>query len=304
MNQQALVGLVAIERVDKMNAKFLIAIIAAVFIAIYSFTFQVDQRETALKLKFGKVDQANLAPGLHFKLPIINTIEKYDNRILTLDVPPTEFPTNEKKYVKVDFFAKWRIADVEKYYLATSGVESRANSRLELILVDGLKNEFGKRTILEVVSGERAEIMDVIQVQSNNEAEKFGIEVVDVRVSKIDLPDTVSDSVFKNMRAERDRVAKDFRARGKEQAEVLRATADKERTVILANAYNESEQIRGDGDAKSAEIYADAFTQDEEFYSFTRSLKAYINTFDSSGDVLIMQPDSDFFRYFKQSEQN
>lgn len=287
-----------------MNAKILVAIIAIALVGLFSFTYQVDQRETAIKLKFGKVEKANIEPGLHFKIPVMNMIEKYDNRILTLDVPPTEFPTNEKKYVKVDFFAKWRIKDVERYYLATSGIETKANQRLELILVDGLKNEFGKRTIQEVVSGERAEIMDVIQVQSNEEAKNFGIEVVDVRVSKIDLPDTVSDSVFKNMRAERDRVAKDFRARGREQAEVIRAKADKERTVILANAYNEAEQVRGEGDAKSAEIYAQAFTQDEEFYSFTRSLKAYINTFNSNNDVLIMEPDSKFFRYFKKSEQN
>ena len=287
-----------------MNSKILLAVIALLVVGFFSFTFQVDQRQTAIKLKFGKVDQANIEPGLHFKIPIMNTIEKYDNRILTLDAPPTEFPTNEKKYVIVDFFAKWRISDVEKYYLATSGVESRANQRLELILVDGLKNEFGTRTIQEVVSGERAEIMDVIQVQSNQEAKNFGITVVDVRVSKIDLPESVSDSVFKNMRAERDRVAKDFRARGREQAEVIRATADKERTVILANAYKEAEQIRGDGDAKSAEIYADAFSRNEEFYSFTRSLKAYTNTFSSNNDVLIMEPDSEFFRYFKKSEQN
>ncbi len=286
-----------------MNAKILVVLVAIVLIGLFSFTFQVDQRETAIKLKFGKVDKANIQPGLHIKIPFMNSIEKYDNRILTLNVPPTEFPTNEKKYVKVDFFAKWRIEDVEKYYLATSGIETKANQRLELILVDGLKNEFGKRTIQEVVSGERAEIMDVIQIQSNEEAKNFGIEVVDVRVSKIDLPDTVSDSVFKNMRAERDRVAKDFRARGREQAEVIRARADKERTVILANAYNESEQVRGEGDAKSAEIYAQAFTQDEEFYSFTRSLKAYVNTFNSNNDVLIMEPDSEFFRYFKKSEQ-
>ena len=288
-----------------MNSKVVIAIIALLIVGFFSFTFQVDQRETGIKLKFGKVDKANLQPGLHFKIPIMNTIEKYDNRILTLDAPPTEFPTNEKKYVIVDFFVKWRIDDVEKYYLATGGQESRANQRLELILVDGLKNEFGTRTIQEVVSGERAEIMDVIQVQSNREAKNFGIKVVDVRVSKIDLPETVSDSVFKNMRAERDRVAKDFRARGREQAEVIRATADKERTVILANAYKEAEQVRGEGDAQSAKIYADAFTKNEEFYSFTRSLKAYTNTFhQNSNNVLILEPDSEFYRYFNKSEQN
>ena len=288
-----------------MNSKVVIAIIALIIVGFFSFTFQVDQRETGIKLKFGKVDKANLKPGLHFKIPIMNTIEKYDNRILTLDAPPTEFPTNEKKYVIVDFFVKWRIDDVERYYLATGGQESRANQRLELILVDGLKNEFGTRTIQEVVSGERAEIMDVIQVQSNQEAKNFGIKVVDVRVSKIDLPETVSDSVFKNMRAERDRVAKDFRARGREQAEVIRATADKQRTVILANAYKEAEQVRGEGDAQSAKIYADAFTKNEEFYSFTRSLKAYTNTFhQNSNNVLILEPDSEFYRYFNKSEQN
>ncbi len=286
-----------------MYAKIFLIAIAAIIVAFFSFTYQVDERETAIKLKFGKVDKANIEPGLHWKIPVMNTVEKYDKRILTLDVAPTEFPTNEKKYVKVDFFAKWRIDDVERYYLATSGLEARAKQRLELILVDGLKNEFGKRTIQEVVSGERKEIMDVIQSQSNRESINFGIEIVDVRVKKIDLPDNVSDSVFKRMRAERDRVAKDFRARGKEQSEVIRATADKQRTVIIANAYNESEQVRGDGDAKSAEIYAQAFNQNKEFYSFTRSLKAYVNTFNSSGDVLIIEPDSDFFRYFKKSEQ-
>ena len=285
-----------------MNAKIILGIVVLALVAAWSFTFQVDQRQKAIKLQFGEIKDAKLPPGLHFKLPIINTIEKYDARILTLDVPPTEFPTSEKKYVKVDFYAKWRIDDVEKYYIATGGQESRANQRLELILVDGLKNEFGKRTIQEVVSGERSEIMDFIQIQSNEDSRNFGIEVVDVRVSKIDLPDDVSDSVFNRMRAERDRVAKDFRARGKEQAEVIRAKSDKERTVILANAYNKSEQIRGDGDAKSAKIYADAYRKNEEFYSFTRSLKAYINTFGQNGDVLIMQPDSEFFKYFKKSE--
>ena len=287
-----------------MNIKVIVGILVVALTVIYSFTYQVDEREKAIKLRFGEIIESKMEPGLHFKIPVMNTIGKYDARILTLDVPPTEFPTSEKKYVKVDFFAKWRIADVERYYKATGGQESRANQRLELILVDGLKNEFGTRTIQEVVSGERLEIMNVIQVQSNEDAKNFGIEVVDVRVSKIDLPDDVSESVFNRMRAERDRVAKDFRARGREQAEVIRATADKERTVILANAYNESEQTRGDGDAKSAEIYANAYQMNEEFYSFTRSLKAYINTFNRSNDVLIMKPDSEFFRYFKKSKPN
>ncbi len=286
-----------------MSSKLTLGVIIATIIAIWAFTFTVDQRQKAIKVQFGEIKDATLAPGLHFKIPIVHKIKFNDGRILTLDVPPTEFPTSEKKYVKVDFYAKWRIEDVEKYFIATGGQELRANQRLELILVDGLKNEFGKRTIQEVVSGERSEIMDVIQIQSNQEAKNFGIKVVDVRVSKIDLPDDVSESVFNRMRAERDRVAKDFRARGKEQAEVIQATADKQRTIILANAYNEAEQIRGDGDAKSAQIYADAYQLNEEFYSFTRSLKAYINTFSGGNDFLIMEPDSEFFRYFKKSEQ-
>ncbi len=287
-----------------MNTKAVLGIIVIAIIAVWAFAFQVDQRQKVIKVQFGEIKDATLDPGLHFRIPFVHKIRRNDGRILTLDVPPTEFPTSEKKYVKVDFYAKWRIEDVEKYFIATGGQELRANQRLELILVDGLKNEFGKRTIQEVVSGERSEIMDVIQVQSNEDAENFGIKVVDVRVSKIDLPDDVSDSVFNRMRAERDRVAKDFRARGKEQAEVIRATSDKERTIILANAYNKAEQIRGDGDAKSAQIYADAYLRNEEFYSFTRSLKAYINTFSGNNNFLIMQPDSDFFRYFKKSEQD
>ena len=287
-----------------MNIKVLVGIILVAVAGLWLFTFQVDQREKAIKLQFGEIKDATLKPGLHFKIPVMNKIIKKDGRSLTLDVPPTEFPTSEKKYVKVDFYAKWRISDVEEYFKATTGEESRANQRLELILVNGLKNEFGKRTIQEVVSGERKKIMDVIQVQSNEDSKNFGIEVVDVRVSKIDLPDDVSDSVFNRMRAERDRVAKDFRARGKEQAEIIRAKSDRERTVILANAYNESEQIRGDGDATAAKIYADAYTKNEEFYSFTRSLKAYTNTFSQNSDVLVIEPDSEFFRYFKKSEQN
>ena len=287
-----------------MNFKIIVGILALAVIAVWAFAFQVDQRQKVIKVQFGEIKDATLEPGLHFRIPVVHKVRRNDGRILTLDVPPTEFPTSEKKYVKVDFYAKWRIEDVEKYFIATGGQELRANQRLELILVDGLKNEFGKRTIQEVVSGERSEIMDVIQVQSNEDAKNFGIRVVDVRVSKIDLPDDVSDSVFNRMRAERDRVAKDFRARGKEQAEVIRARADKERTVILANAYKEAEKIRGEGDAKSAEIYADAYLLNEEFYSFTRSLKAYINTFSGNNDFLIMQPDSDFFRYFKKSEQD
>ena len=287
-----------------MNTKIILGVLALAVIAIWAFAFQVDQRQKAIKVQFGEIKDATLEPGLHFRIPVVHKIRRNDGRILTLDVPPTEFPTSEKKYVKVDFYAKWRIEDVEKYFIATGGQELRANQRLELILVDGLKNEFGKRTIQEVVSGERSEIMDVIQVQSNEDAKNFGIRVVDVRVSKIDLPDDVSDSVFNRMRAERDRVAKDFRARGKEQAEMIRAKSDKDRTVILANAYKEAEKIRGEGDAKSTQIYADAYLRNAEFYSFTRSLKAYIKTFSGDNNFLIMQPDSDFFRYFKQSEQD
>ena len=270
--------------------------IAALAIA-YSAIFFVDQREKVLVFRLGEVIRADLKPGLHFKVPVINNIKRFDSRILTLNARPESFLTVEKKNVTVDFFVKWRIQNVAQYYRATRGDERNAQSRLSQIMKDGLRNEFGKRTIKQAVSGERSEIMDILRIKSNSLAEDLGIEVVDVRISRIDLPDDVSDAVYARMRAERNRVARDFRARGMEQAERIRAEADRKRIEIIADAYKEAEKIRGEGDAGSAKIYAEAYTQDPEFYSFLRSIEAYKQVF-GSGDTLLLEPDSEFFNYF------
>jgi membrane protease subunit HflC len=231
-------------------------------------------------------------------MPFINNVLLFDARILTLDAQPESFLTSEKKNVTVDFFVKWRILDTAQYYRSTRGEERNAMARLAQIIKDRLRNEFGKRTIKQAVSGERGEIMEILQDSANTVAKDLGIAVVDVRISRIDLPDKVSASVYERMRSERERVAREFRARGMESSERIRATADRERTVILANAYRDAELIRGDGDAKSAEIYAKAYNANPEFYAFTRSLNAYTSTFNDRSDMLVLEPDSDFFRYF------
>ena len=277
-------------------------IIAAVLIIVYSATYVVDQREKALLFRLGEIIKEDIPPGLHFKYPLINNARFFDARILTLDAQPESFLTVEKKNVTVDFFVKWRIQDVGQYYRSTRGDERNALSRLSQIMKDQLRNEFGKRTIKEAVSGERSEIMNILQVKSNETAKELGIKVVDVRISRIDLPDDVSGAVYARMRAERERVARDFRARGMEQAERIRADADRERITIIAEAYRESEKIRGAGDAEAAKIYADAYNRDAEFYSFTRSIQAYKDAF-GGADTLILEPESDFFNYFNKKNQ-
>ncbi|MBC6413708.1 MAG: protease modulator HflC [Chromatiales bacterium] len=280
-----------------MIRKFLPVIVVILLALIYTSTYIVDQREKALLFRLGEIIKEDIPPGLHFKFPLVNNARFFDARILTLDAQPESFLTVEKKNVTVDFFVKWRIMEVGQYYRSTRGDERNALSRLSQIMKDQLRNEFGKRTIQEAVSGERREIMDVLRVKSNETARELGIEIVDVRISRIDLPDDVSDSVYARMRAERERVARDFRARGMEQAERIRADADRQRITILAEAYRESEKIRGEGDAESTKIYADAYSRDPEFYSFTRSIQAYRNAF-GGADTLILEPESDFFRYF------
>lgn len=278
----------------------LIAVLALGSMAIYT----VDQREKAILFRLGEIVQADMEPGLHFKIPVINNARTFDARILTLNARPERFLTVEKKNVTVDFFVKWRIKDVSQYYRATRGEERNAQSRLSQIMKDGLRNEFGKRTIRQVVSGERSEIMDILQVKANNLARELGIEIVDVRVSRIDLPDDVSDSVYERMRAERNRVAREFRARGQEQAERIRAEADRRHTEITAGAYREAEKIRGEGDARAAKVYAEAYEQDPEFYSFLRSINAYVTSFSGKSDMLLLEPDSEFFRYFSDPQGN
>ncbi|MBN2886092.1 MAG: protease modulator HflC [Chromatiaceae bacterium] len=267
----------------------------------YSCTFVVQQYEVAIKLRLGEIVSDDYGPGLHFKLPLINTIKTFDRRIQTLDSQPERFLTIEKKDVIVDSYAKWRISNAAQFFRSTGGSSARTSRLLAERINTSLRDEFGKRTIQEVVSDDRLELMRVLTREVNANTDDLGVEVVDVRVKKIDLPPEVSESVYQRMRAERDRVARDLRAKGAEAAERIRADADRQRTVIIAEAYKESEEIRGEGDARASEIYAGAFTQDPRFYAFYRSLSAYRSAFESGQDILVLQPDSDFFRFFRES---
>ncbi len=284
-------------------AKTISLILAAAIVWLGSMSFfVVEQRELAIKFRLGEFDRADYKPGLYFKIPFINNVRKFDSRILTLDAQPERYLTLEKKNVIVDSFIKWRIADVASYYKTMAGDERRAGQRLAQVIKNGLRDEFGKRTIQEAISGERAQIMNVINAQIEEQAKQFGIEVVDVRIKRIELPPEVSGSVYQRMRAERDRVAKELRSRGAEAAERIRADADRQRTVILAEAYRDSERLRGEGDGKAADIYAKAFSKDAKFYELYRSLTAYKNVFSSQGDVLVLDPNSEFFKYFKDAQ--
>lgn len=276
----------------------IIILVAAVFVIVSFSVFTVKEWERAILFRLGEIVRTDYEPGLHWKFPFINNIRKFDGRILTLDAQPERLLTSEKKFVIVDSFVKWRIDDVKRYYTSVLGDEVQASLRLEQIIKDGMRGEFSKRTIKEAVSGERVQIMNALAQSANRQAQELGIEVVDVRIKRIDLPSEVSESVYRRMEAERSRVAQDFRARGAEAAERIRADADRQRTVILAEAYRDAEQVRGEGDAASAEIYAKAFGRDAEFYSFYRSLNAYESIFNEQNDMLVLEPDSDFFKYF------
>ncbi len=262
-------------------------------------TFFVDERERAILFQFGEIVRTDYDPGLHFKIPFIQQVRKFDARIQSLDVQPERFLTVEKKNVIVDTFVKWRIKDVSSYFTSVAGDPARAGVRLDQFVKDGLRGEFGKRTINEVVSGERTKVMSIITNNTSIEAQKLGIEIVDVRIKRIDLPAEVSNSVYRRMEAERSRVARDFRSRGAEAAERIRADADRQRSVIIAEAYRDAETLRGEGDARAAEIYASAYGRNREFYTFYKSLNSYRTIFNSEGDVLVLEPDSDFFRYFR-----
>ena len=296
------------------------------FVMGSSFLFTVHQTERALKLRLGKVVSAEYGPGLHFKLPVVDSINIFDSRIQTLDAPPELFLTLEKKNLIVDSFVKWRIINdrneisdewganidvksedkitgeeaVIRYFKTVGGSTQRAGRRLSEIIADGLRREFGKRTIQEVVSGDRAQIMRDLAKDANKRAQKFGIQVVDVRVKRIELPKEVSHSVYQRMEAERERIAKKLRSRGEAEAVRIRAEADRKSVEVVAQAEREAEQIRGEGDATSADIYAKAYTQDAEFYAFYRSLNAYKKALSDKSDIMLIQPDSDFFSYFSQ----
>ncbi|QYZ65103.1 MAG: membane protease HflC [Gammaproteobacteria bacterium (ex Lamellibrachia satsuma)] len=284
------------------NIKLLVPLIAVVAVAVYASAFVINQWEMALKLRLGQIVDSDYEPGLHWMVPVLNNVKKFDGRIQTLDARPERFLTIEKKDVIVDSFAKWRISNVAQFFRSTGGSDAKTSRLLAERINTSLRNEFGKRTIQEVISGDRTEIMALLTKDSDAKAAELGVEILDVRVKQIDLPPEVSESVYERMRAERERVARDLRAKGGEASERIRAEADRERVVIVADAYREAEQMRGEGDGKSAEIYAKAYEQDSEFYAFYRSLNAYKNSFNNRSDVMVLQPDSDFFRYLKNRQ--
>jgi membrane protease subunit HflC len=285
-----------------MNQAKTLAPIGLVLLAliVYAATFIVNQWEVAIKLRLGEIVDSEYEPGLHWMVPVLNNVKKFDGRIQTLDSRPQRFLTIEKKDVIVDSFVKWRITNPGQFFRSTGGDSGRTARLLSERVNTALRDEFGKRTIQEVVSDDRLELMQTLTKKVDANAAELGVEVVDVRVKKIDLPPEVSESVYQRMRAERERVARDLRAKGAEAAERIRADADRQRTVILAEAYRESEQLRGEGDAKAAEIYANAFNQNQEFFSFHRSLNAYRTAFEQGGNMMVLQPDSDFFRFFNE----
>jgi membrane protease subunit HflC len=266
-------------------------------------TFTVGETELAMKLRFGEIVRADYTPGLHFKMPFYNKVEKFERRITTRNYPSEQFLTSEGKILRIDFYIKWRIADVSKYYTATGGSEDIAAVRLGSIVKDGIKGVIARRTIQQVVAAERTEFTGEILKTAESKTTELGVQLVDVRVKKIDLPEEVSDSVFQRMRQDFDRQAKQLRAEGDENAEKLRAEADRQRTEILSQAYREAQIIRGEGDAGSALIYARAYSRNAEFYSFYRSLQAYREAIGTDSDVLVISPDSEFFKYLKRSER-
>ena len=277
-------------------------IVVALGILGVNSVFIVTEMERAVLLEFGRVVRADIPPGLHLKLPIINEVIKFDGRVLTSDAPAERYLTLEKKAVIVDSFAKFQIDDVQIYYTSTSGDERRAEELLKQRINTGLRNEISKRTLHEVVSGERDELMEVLTRDLNSVSkDELGVRVVDVRVKRIDLPPEVSQSVYNRMNTERDIEAREHRAKGQELAVGIRADADKQREVTLAEAYGRAEEIRGEGDASAANIYASAYNKDKEFYEFYRSMSAYQRTFSNKGDILLIQPDSEFFKYLNSS---
>ena len=281
-----------------MNPNQIVLGIASVFLVGMMSVFTVSESERAIKFQLGEIVKDDYKPGLHVKLPLINNIKHFDARIQTMDSKPERFLTAEKKNVIVDSFVKWKIGNVKSFYTVVAGDTDQANLRLDQIVKDLFRGEFGKRNIKQLVSTDRSEIRDILIKNVTAPAAALGLEIVDVQVMRIDLPEEVSTSVFRRMEAERERVAREFRSEGAEAAERIRADADRQRVVTLANAYRDAEKLRGEGDATAADIYAKAYNQDSEFFTFYRSLNAYKKTFTSSS-TLVLEPTSDFFQYFK-----
>ncbi len=277
------------------------ALVLAVVVASASL-FTVDQRQYAIVFQLGEIKEVISDPGLNFKLPLIQNVRYFDKRILTMDTAePERFITSEKKNVLVDHFVKWRIIDPQLYYVSVAGDEARARTRLAQTVNSGLREEFGRRTVHDVVSGERDLIMDQMRERADRDARTIGVQIVDVRLKRVDLPNEVSESVYRRMEAERKRVANELRSQGAAEAEKIRADADRQREVIVAEAYRTSQQVKGEGDAKATSTYADAFGKSPEFYSFYRSLEAYRANFAGKSNVLVVDPSSDFFRLTKDA---
>ena len=285
----------------KHNFPFVIALTIGLLILTAASVFTVDQRQSAIVFQLGEIKSVLTEPGLSFKWPLIQNVRTFDNRIQTWDSPdPERFLTSEKKPVLVDSFVKWRIRDVRQYYISVGGDEEVANTRLSQTVNSGLREEFGKRTVHDVVSGEREKIMSAVRNKADTDMKNIGVQIIDVRLKRVDFPPEVSDSVYRRMETERKRVANELRSQGGADSERIRADADKQREVIVANAYREAQKVKGSGDAQAAAIYGRAFGKNPEFYAFYRSLEAYRNSFKSKNDVLVVEPNSDFFKYLKK----
>jgi len=280
----------------------IVAALVAIVMLAGSALFTVDQAQNAIVFQLGEVKEVITKPGLHFKWPLLQNVRFFDMRILAYDDPePLGFLTSGNIPVTVDSFVKWRIFDVKQYYVSVQGDEIRAATRLKQTISDGLQVEFGRRTVHDVVSGQRDEIMEKVRTSADADLRRIGVEIVDVRLKRVDLPDEVSASVFRRMDSERKRVASQLRSTGSAEAETIRADADKQREVILAEAYRDAQKMKGDGDAKASAIYAQAFSQNPEFYSFYRSMEAYKSSFRSKSDLLLLEPNSDFFKYLRDA---
>jgi modulator of FtsH protease HflC len=280
----------------------IVAIFAVVALLVSSALFTVDQRQNAIVFQLGEVKEVVQRSGLHFKWPLLQNVRLFDMRILTFDdAEPLRFLTQGNRPVLVDSFVKWRIADVRQYYVSVQGDELRAATRIKQTVAGVLRDEFGARTVHEVVSGEREQVMNRVRDKVDQDLKRIGVEIIDVRLKRVDLPQDVSESVYRRMEAERKRIANELRSTGAAEAEKIRADADRQREVLLAEAYRDAQRIRGEGDAKSAAIYAAAFNQNPEFYSFYRSMEAYRSTFRGRNDLMLLEPNSDFLRYFRDS---
>jgi len=284
------------------NLPFVAAFALAILVALAMSMFTVDQRRFAIVFQLGEIKDVITEPGLNFKWPLIQNVRTFEKRILTYDAPePERFITSEKKPVLVDAFVKWRIIDVKQYYISVQGDEARAQTRLAQTVNGGLRDEFSKRSVHDVVSGEREKIMEAVRTKADADARAIGVQIVDVRLKRVDLVQEVSESVYRRMETERKRVANELRSKGAAEAEKIKADADRQREIIIAEAYRDAQRLKGDGDAKASAIYAGAFGQNPEFYAFYRSLEAYRSSFRSRSDVLVVEPNSEFFKYLKSA---